>query len=96
MRSIVGFRRDELGDWVVELSCGHAQHVRHRPPFELRPWVLDEASRSQRIGTDRDCPLCDREQGGEPACYAHLVCPECGAILEEGGHVNGCVQRANG
>jgi hypothetical protein len=96
MRSIVGFRRDELGDWVVELSCGHAQHVRHRPPFELRAWVLDEASRDERLGTDRECPLCDREFGGEAACYAHLVCPECGAALGEGSHVAGCGHRANG
>ena len=27
--------------------------------------------------------------GGEPACYAHLVCPECGAVVSEG-HVEGC------
>jgi uncharacterized protein YeaO (DUF488 family) len=24
--------------------------------------------------------------GGEPACYAHLVCPECGAVSTEGHH----------
>jgi hypothetical protein len=27
--------------------------------------------------------------GGEPACWAHLVCPECGAITSEG-HPQGC------
>jgi hypothetical protein len=75
-RSIVGFRRDERGDWVAELSCGHAQHVRHRPPFELRPWVLDDATRNARIGTARDCPLCEAELGGESACYAHLISPD--------------------
>ena len=29
------------------------------------------------------------EEGGEPACYAHLVCPECGAVVTEG-HAPGC------
>jgi uncharacterized protein YeaO (DUF488 family) len=28
-------------------------------------------------------------EGGEAACYAHLVCPECGAITTEG-HRPGC------
>lgn len=27
--------------------------------------------------------------GGEPACFAHLVCPECGAVVSEG-HLPGC------
>jgi hypothetical protein len=93
-RSIVGFRRDEHDDWVAELSCGHAQHVRHRPPFELRPWVLDDATRNAKLGTGRDCPLCDVEHGGEAACFAHLLCPECGAVLDGGGHASGCTRRA--
>lgn len=28
-------------------------------------------------------------EGGEPACWAHLVCPECGAMTT-GGHRPGC------
>jgi len=59
-RSIGGYHQDELGDWVAELVCGHNQHVRHRPPFQLRPWVLTEAERMTRMGTPLDCPLCDR------------------------------------
>jgi hypothetical protein len=29
-------------------------------------------------------------EGGEAACWAHLVCPECGAITSEG-HQKGCL-----
>ena len=29
-------------------------------------------------------------EGGEPACWAHLVCPECGTMASEG-HRQGCV-----
>jgi hypothetical protein len=28
-------------------------------------------------------------EGGDSACWAHLVCPECGA-MESGGHREGC------
>lgn len=60
IRRIDGFRRDDEGDWVAELSCLHAQHVRHRPPFQERPWVSTEAGRAGRVGAELDCPLCDR------------------------------------
>jgi len=96
-RVIVGLRQDADGDWVAELDCGHDQHVRHRPPFESRPWVLTEETRAERIGTARDCPLCDRgapparvDYGGEAACFAHVVCPGCGAVLDGSGHRPGC------
>lgn len=61
-REITGFRRDAEGDWVAELACLHGQHVRHQPPFWERPWVLTEAGRDARLGTDLDCPLCDRAE----------------------------------
>ncbi len=172
---------------MAHLACGHTQHVRHRPPFQDRPWVMEEAGRRDRIGAPLECPLCDRaelpegldmlrstpswdagsmppglrkehrlaagiwavltveegevrfrspalsgaadvtvaagstqavppeaphtvelapgtrfhldilrvipfeRQGGESACYAHLVCPDCGAVLEPGApHRPGC------
>ena len=58
-RRIVSFHRDEQGDWVADLECGHRQHVRHRPPFELRPWVITEEGRQSRIDCELGCKLCD-------------------------------------
>ena len=59
-RAILGFRRDEHGDWVANLDCGHGQHVRHRPPFFNRPWVECEKTRNGMLGVELDCPRCDR------------------------------------
>lgn len=183
---MTGFHQDDVGDWVAELECGHNQHVRHRPPFQIREWVTDDESRRARLGAPLDCPLCDRgelpvyvrharnspvwdastmpeglrhrhklgratwgvlhvergtlrfddseipagstrvippgveheveplgdvgfwieflavdreasqggardaEEGGDPACWAALLCPECGAVLDGGAHKPGC------
>lgn len=59
-RVISGFHRDEFDDWVAELDCLHNQHVRHKPPFQNRPWVVNDDERRKRIGTLLDCTLCDR------------------------------------
>jgi len=59
-RSITGYHQDDAGDWVAELACGHNQHVRHRPPFQLRAWVLGPDGRLGRLGKPLNCPLCDR------------------------------------
>ena len=61
-RAMQGFHRDAEGHWVAELSCGHRQHVRHQPPFTLRPWVLSEQGRAERIGQHLECPACDRRE----------------------------------
>jgi len=34
-------------------------------------------------------PEAEYEEGGDAVCWAHLVCPECGAIVTEG-HRAGC------
>lgn len=59
-RAIEGFHQDQLSDWVADLSCGHGQHVRHKPPFWMREWVLTEAGRASRIGLELACVRCDR------------------------------------
>jgi tellurite methyltransferase len=60
LRAIVGFHQDELGDWVAELRCGHGQHVRHQPPFQLRPWVQTPEGRAEKLGAELECVRCDR------------------------------------
>ena len=65
-RAIIGFHQDEAGDWVADLACGHRQHVRHRPPWTLRPWVLTPEGRAGRIGVSLDCLLCDPVEGRAP------------------------------
>lgn len=57
-RRIVGFHQDDEGDWVADLECGHSQHVRHRPPWTVRPWVLTEESRNAFLGHELLCAKC--------------------------------------
>ena len=65
---IRGFHQDATGDWVAELACGHAQHVRHLPPWQSRPWVGDAAGRAEKLGAAIACPLCEM-----PRAPANLV-----------------------
>ncbi len=69
-RTIMGFHEDDRGDHVAELACGHGQHVRHQPPFRLRPWIVDPGERAERIGATLDCPLCDRAERPEGLRFA--------------------------
>ena len=59
---IVGFHKDEEDDWVADLACGHTLHVRHNPPWQLRPWVVKEEGRQEYIGHELECKICDREE----------------------------------
>ncbi|MFJ3486439.1 DUF3565 domain-containing protein [Pseudomonas sp. NPDC090202] len=56
--TITGFRQDEDGHWIVELACGHTQHLRHQPPWQLRAWVLDAEKRQEKIGRSFRCGWC--------------------------------------
>ena len=69
-RTIIGYHLDDEGQRVAELSCFHNQHLRHRPPFENRPWVLNDETRGARIGTPIECTLCF--DGELPAVLQHI------------------------
>ena len=60
-RRIVGFHTDVEGQWVAELECGHAQHVRHDPPWQQRPWVITPEGRARYLGTELRCVRCAEE-----------------------------------
>lgn len=81
---ITGFHPDDQGDWVAELSCLHNQHVRHRPPFWDRPWVLSQPVREQRVGSDIDCPLCDRAEMPDGLHLRRTAGPFDAGTLPEG------------
>jgi uncharacterized protein DUF3565 len=63
-RRIVGFHQDAEGHWVAELECGHGQHVRHDPPWQVREWVTTPAGREFWLGRVLECPWCDRPLEG--------------------------------
>ncbi|NJN82263.1 MAG: DUF3565 domain-containing protein [Caldilineaceae bacterium] len=60
---IVGFHKDDQGDWVAELGCGHGQHVRHDPPWMNRPWVESELGRESKLGQALECKKCETRSG---------------------------------
>ncbi len=64
---IVAFHQDEEGHWVADLSCGHGQHVRHDPPWQVRAWVMTADGRDSRIGVALECVRCDRGEPTGPA-----------------------------
>jgi hypothetical protein len=57
-RRITGFHQDGERQWIAELECGHQQHVRHNPPWEIRPWILAEETRRQKLGAELECTFC--------------------------------------
>jgi len=59
LQQVIGFHQDIYFDWVADLQCGHTQHVRHDPPFQLRPWVLTEDGRQDHLGMELACKKCD-------------------------------------
>lgn len=61
-QAITGFHKDDDADWVARLTCGHTQHVRHDPPWQLRPWVTTKSGRDKHLGQTLQCRKCDRNE----------------------------------
>src|SRR5262245_13234097 len=62
LREITALRQDEQGDWIAELDCGHARHVRHAPPLAERAWTQTASGRASRLGTPLECARCDARE----------------------------------
>jgi hypothetical protein len=62
LQPMVGFHQDDEGHWVAELACGHTQHVRHDPPWQNRPWVLQADTRAVHVGDCLRCLRCERQE----------------------------------
>ena len=58
-QAICGYHQDEEHHWVAVLACGHFQHVRHKPPFINRPWVISPSGRQSMLGQLLKCKKCD-------------------------------------
>jgi len=67
-RAIVSYHQDEEGHWVAELECGHTQHVRHDPPWQVRMWVTTPEGRASHLGTELECVLCGSTPNQETSC----------------------------
>lgn len=61
-QKIKDYHKDPEDHWVADLECGHAQHVRHDPPWTLREWVTTEEGRKSHIGQELNCVRCDEDK----------------------------------
>ena len=74
----------------AELSKAELSRVETSIGGGLPPDSREDAIGKARLGKGLESALNDTDRGGETACYAHLVCPECGAVLDGGAHASGC------
>lgn len=65
-QKIVGYHKDEERHWVAHLACGHNQHVRHKPPWTKRPWVVTRGGRDRMLGQQLNCAKCDAGARPDP------------------------------
>ena len=63
-RRVVGFHQDDELHWVADLECGHTQHVRHDPPWQVRSWVTTVEGREAHLGMELNCLLCSEQPQG--------------------------------
>jgi uncharacterized protein YeaO (DUF488 family) len=91
------FRRrylDELSGSAQRKELGKLRALASARPLTLLTATREvELSQAAVLAQVLRQPI--EDEGGEAACWAHLVCPECGAIETEG-HREGCGLAAAG
>ena len=80
----------------AELEAGSTQAIPPDMLHEVEPlgavrfsvefFVVD---RTGRAGTDA-AEVGEPQPEGDPACWAGVLCPECGAVVDDGYHRSGC------
>jgi hypothetical protein len=71
-----------------ELAIGSRPHLQTSCHPAQRGNLLSVATQpnsDEKPGVDPT-----RHEGGESACWAHLLCTECGAVLDGGAHAEDC------
>ncbi|HEY7145079.1 MAG TPA: DUF488 domain-containing protein [Streptosporangiaceae bacterium] len=88
----------ELGQAAPRAALGQLRTLAARGPLTLLTATRDISHSQAAVlaqilrdadGGPRAGEAAAGREGGESACYAHLVCPECGAVVTEG-HNQGC------
>ena len=91
-QKITGFHLDGEGHWVADLGCGHRQHVRHDPPWMVRPWVLTEEGRRSRLGVELECKRCDETGRAVAEAVREALRTAARQAYEEGGLSGLCAE----
>lgn len=91
-QKITGFHLDAEEHWVADLGCGHRQHVRHDPPWQVRPWVLTEEGRRSRLGVELDCKRCDEAGRAVAEAVREALRNAALGAYEEGGLSGLCAE----
>lgn len=83
---------DELGGAAQRAALGRLRARVAAGPLTLLTATRDlDHSQAAVLAQLLRLALSARKEAGEAACFAHLICPECGTVVSEG-HSPGCPQ----
>jgi hypothetical protein len=79
---------------AIPPEMDHDVQPSERVRFSIDFFAVDRG-RQESMGIERpdELRVATDEQGGDPACWAPLLCPECGVMLTGGPHREGCSVR---